>query len=204
MFLMGEQINPNDPSMQCLGQKEYKGLVISLVDQVARFSEVGSKYASAAELSSTMADGEESSGYRLVKSPQPEITDISLRYNPDCPIIRLAEIYYMLAECEMRAGNKSEAAQLINSVRKRNFPNQVDPDPVNSANLDEYRMLDEWMVEFLGEGDGRRRTDLIRWDKFVKDSWWDHAPSNESYKNRFPIPSAAISANNLIEQNTGY
>lgn len=204
MFLMGDQVNPNDPSMQCLGQKDYKGQLITLVDQVARFSDVGAKYSSVKELPSTMADGEENSGFRLVKSPQPNMAEINLRYNPDCPIIRLAEIYYMLAECELRAGHKAEAAQWINAVRKRNFPNQVDPDPVTSTNLDEYRMLDEWMVEFLGEGDGRRRTDLIRWNKFVTDSWWDHTPSNESYKNRFPIPSAAISANNLIEQNPGY
>ena len=44
MFLVGDQTNPNNPSQQCLGQKEYSGKVINLVDQVARFSEVGTKY----------------------------------------------------------------------------------------------------------------------------------------------------------------
>ena len=202
MFLVGDQTNPNNPSQQCLGQKEYSGKVITLVDQVARFSEVGTKYNSVAELTSTMADGEENSGVRLVKAPQPNLDDKLLRWNPDCPVIRLSEIYYMLAECELRAGDRKTAAGLINQVRGRNFEGGVDPNPVTADNLDEYRMLDEWMIEFLGEG--RRRTDLIRWDKFVTESWWDHTPLNDKNKNLFPIPNSAISANNLIEQNPGY
>ena len=202
MFLVGDQTNPNNPSEQCLGQKEYSGKVINLVDQVARFSEVGTKYNSVAELTSTMADGEENSGVRLVKAPQPNLDDKLLRWNPDCPVIRLSEIYYMLAECELRAGDKKTAAGLINQVRGRNFEGGADPNPVTADNLDEYRMLDEWMIEFLGEG--RRRTDLIRWDKFVTESWWDHTPLNDKNKNLFPIPNSAISANNLIEQNPGY
>ena len=202
MFLVGDQTNPNNPSQQCLGQKEYSGKVINLVDQVARFSEVGTKYNSVAELTSTMADGEENSGVRLVKAPQPNLDDKLLRWNPDCPVIRLSEIYYMLAECELRAGDKKTAAGLINQVRGRNFEGGADPNPVTADNLDEYRMLDEWMIEFLGEG--RRRTDLIRWDKFVTESWWDHTPLNDKNKNLFPIPNSAISANTLIEQNPGY
>lgn len=202
MFLVGDQTNPNNPSQQCLGQKEYSGKVINLVDQVACFSEVGTKYNSVAELTSTMADGEENSGVRLVKAPQPNLDDKLLRWNPDCPVIRLSEIYYMLAECELRAGDKKTAAGLINQVRGRNFEGGADPNPVTADNLDEYRMLDEWMIEFLGEG--RRRTDLIRWDKFVTESWWDHTPLNDKNKNLFPIPNSAISANNLIEQNPGY
>ena len=202
MFLVGDQTNPNNPSQQCLGQKEYSGKVINLVDQVARFSEVGTNYNSVAERTSTMADGEENSGVRLVKAPQPNLDDKLLRWNPDCPVIRLSEIYYMLAECELRAGDKKTAAGLINQVRGRNFEGGADPNPVTADNLDEYRMLDEWMIEFLGEG--RRRTDLIRWDKFVTESWWDHTPLNDKNKNLFPIPNSAISANNLIEQNPGY
>ena len=202
MFLVGDQTNPNNPSQQCLGQKEYSGKVINLVDQVARFSEVGTKYNSVAELTSTMADGEENSGVRLVKAPQPNLDDKLLRWNPDCPVIRLSEIYYMLAECELRAGDKKTAAGLINQVRGRNFEGGADPNPVTADNLDEYRMLDEWMIEFLGEG--RRRTDLIRWDKFVTESWWDHTPLNDKNNNLVPIPNSAISANTLIEQNPGY
>ena len=43
------------------------------------------------------------------------------------------------------------------------------------------------MIEFLGEG--RRRTDLIRWDKFVTESWWDHTPLNDKQK---PVPDPQL------------
>ena len=117
------------------------------------------------------------------------------------PVIRLAEVYYTLAECKMRAGDKQGAADLINTVRKRYFPNG-DPDPVTAANLDKYRMLDEWQVEFLGEG--RRRTDLVRWNAYVTEDWWDHKATNNPNLNRFPIHYSIIGANNLLEQNPGY
>ena len=124
-----------------------------------------------------------------------------LKGNPDVPVMRLAEVYYTLAECKMRAGDKQGAANLINTVRKRYFPNG-DPDPVTAANLDKYRMLDEWQVEFLGEG--RRRTDLVRWDAYVTEDWWDHKATNNKNLNRFPIHYSIIGANNLLEQNPGY
>ena len=89
----------------------------------------------------------------------------------------------------------------INTVRKRYFP-EGDPDPVTASNLDKYRMLDEWMMEFLGEG--RRRTDLVRWDAYVTEDWWDHKATNNKNLNRFPIHYSLIGANNLLEQNPGY
>ena len=63
-------------------------------------------------------------------------------------------------------------------------------------------MLDEWMVEFLGEQ--RRRTDLIRWGAYVTEKWWDHEPSNNENWNRFPIPDKSVAGNNLLEPNPGY
>lgn len=203
MFCFGDQVNPIT-NLQCTGTQEYNGKLIKLVDQVARFSEVGpgKKYASVNELPSTIADGEENSGVRFAKYPIPNMADRNKRNNPDLPIYRLAEVYYMLAECKMRAGDKGTAATLINEVRKRNFENDIDPDPVTSANLDKYRMLDEWQLEFLGEQ--RRRTDLIRWDAFTTEDWWDHKATNNKNLNRFPVPTQAISGNNLLEQNPGY
>lgn len=203
MFIFGTQKNPKTGG-ECTGTQEYSGQLITLVDQVARFSEVGpdKKYASIADLPSTIAEGEENSGVRLIKYPIPNIADRNIRDNADLPIYRLAEVYYMLAECKMRAGDKSKAAELINTVRKRNFENKVDPDPVTTANLDKYRLLDEWMVEFIGEN--RRRTDLIRWNVFVTENWWDHTASNNKDLNRYPVPAKAMSSSNLLEQNPGY
>lgn len=199
MFLVGRQESPYGTSY---GTQEYKGEVISFVDQVARFTKVGSDYPDIESLSSTMADGEENSGVRLVKVPQPNLTDESLRWGADHPIIRLAEVYYMLAECKLRNGEKDAAAQLINQVRARNFENGDDPNPATADNLDKYRMLDEWGTEFLGEG--RRRTDLIRWNAFVTEAWWDHESSGSEHLRRFPVPQNALSGNNALEQNPGY
>ncbi len=125
-----------------------------------------------------------------------------MRWGADMPIIRLAEVYYMLAECDFRLGNKEKAAELFNTVRKRNFANTADPNPVNSANIDKYRILDEWSIEFLGEG--RRRTDLIRWKAFTTEKWWDHNPSTSAHLNRFPVPNQAIVGNSNLAQNPGY
>lgn len=201
MFLVGKQTNITT-GKTALGTQEYKDRELVLVDQVAQFLRLESgEYKSAADLPSTIAHGEENTGIRLVKRPQPNIADKDIRWNAYVVIHRLAEVYYTLAECKMRAGDKAEAARLINSVRSRNFA-AADPDPVTAANLDEYRMLDEWMVEFLGEG--RRRTDLIRWDKFTTETWWDHIPSNNNNLKRFPVPSDAKSGNNLLGQNPGY
>ena len=108
----------------------------------------------------------------------------------------------MWAECKMRLGKKQEAADLINHVRKRYFEGGNDPDPVTAANLDKYRMLDEWMMEFVGEG--RRRTDLVRWDAYVTEDWWDHKATNNKDLNRFPIHYSVLEANQKLEQNPGY
>jgi len=201
IFMVGEQTNPIT-GKSATGSREYSGQLLNLVDQIAHFKKVGTEYASVDELPSNILTAEENSGVRLIKrSPIPNLDDRTLRFNPDVPIIRLAEMYYMLAECEFRAGNKGEAAKLFNTVRKRYFEG-ADPDPVTEANLEKYRILDEWQFEFLGEG--RRRTDLIRWDAYVTEDWWDHKATNNPEINRFPIPQRIISANNLIEQNPGY
>lgn len=204
MFIVGNLTNPNNPAWTCTGSREYKGQVITVVDQVAYFAKVGSsQYPTLESLPSTIATAEENSCVRVTKrSPRPNQDEKNRKFDPDVPIIRLAEIYYTLAECKMRAGDKNGAATLINTVRKRYFADGVDPDPVTSANLDKYRMLDEWQEEFLAEG--RRRTDLVRWDAYVTESWWDHKATNNANLNRFPLHYSIIGANNLLEQNPGY
>jgi len=202
MFIVGPHLSPDGKAI--LGGEEYNKQPLNFVDQVARFSEVGQgkKYSSVAQLPSKMSEGEENTGIRLVKVPIPNLANNTLRWGADMPVIRLAEIYYMLAECEFRVGDKTKAVSLINNVRKRNFKDNIDLNPVTTANIDKYRFLDEWSIEFIGEG--RRRTDLIRWKAFTTENWWDHSPSNSSHLNRFPIPNQAIAGNNMLEQNPGY
>ena len=189
MFCVGLQKNPYTGEV-AIGQKDMAGKPVVLVD-----------YVNITGNSSTMMDGSESSGVRLVKMPIPNIDDKDLLWNPDYPCMRFTEVYYMLAECKWRAGDKKGAAQLINKVRKRNFANGNDPDPVTETNLDVYRMADEWQIEFLGEG--RRRTDLIRLGLYTTESWWAHKPTDDT-KKRFPLPSEAMAGNPLLKQNPGY
>jgi hypothetical protein len=204
MFLFGELINPVTGE-KCMGSgnREIPNTeVVVLVDQIARLTPKPG--AEADHLKEGQRWAEEGSGVRLTKfSPIPWETENTFKGNPDIPVMRMAEVYYTLAECKMRAGDKKGAADLINKVRERYFTGD-DPDPVTAANLDEWRMLDEWMIEFIGEG--RRRIDLIRWNKYTTESWWDHPADGPSkaHFNRFPLPEGALSGNNLLEQNPGY
>lgn len=194
MFLVGDQISPLT-GKECKGTQEYNGELITFVDYVAKMKDLKPGQ-DPATLPSDVGQGEENTGIRLVKVPIPNIANQDLKWGADNPVIRLEEIYYMLAECKMRAGDKKGAAELINAVRKRAFEDNADPDPVTEANLDKYRMIDEWGIEFLGEG--RRRTDLLRWDMYTTEKWWDHQPSDASRK-RFPVPTNAIAGNNSLE-----
>ncbi|NLB70076.1 MAG: RagB/SusD family nutrient uptake outer membrane protein, partial [Lentisphaerae bacterium] len=203
MFYFGELINPVTGDVCHGGNRQVKPTdVLVLVDQIARiFPQSGAEADHGKEGARW---GEESSGVRLAKfSPIPWLSEKTLKGNPDIPVLRLAEAYYMLAECKLRKGDKEGAAALINEVRDRYFP-EGDPDPVTATNLDEWRMLDEWMIEFIGEG--RRRTDLVRWDKYTTEAWWDKPADGpgKAHYNRFPIPEQAMGSNHLIEQNPGY
>lgn len=205
MFVFGkaQRISRSGITVSCTGLFEYPGQVLSFVDQVAQFKKVkDGEYASVSELPSNINTGEENSGVRLVKLPVPDNTDKKLAFNPDQPVIRLAEIYYMLAECKYRLGDKQGAADLFNQVRRRNFENGNDPDPVTVQNINKYRILDEWMVEFIGEQ--RRRTDLRRWGLYTTGAWWDHRPTNDDHYELYPIPEKYISVSNNLKQNPGY
>ncbi|GHT23649.1 hypothetical protein AGMMS4957_15490 [Bacteroidia bacterium] len=199
MFYFGPMVNPVTGNICHGGNRQFKpDETLVIVDQIARI--IPQEGAEADHGKEGARWGEENSGVRLAKfSPIPSASEKTLKGNPDIPVLRLAEAYYTLAECKLREGKKDEAAALINQVRKRYFT-EADPDPVTAANLDEWRMLDEWMLEFIGEG--RRRTDLIRWDKYTE-AWWDK-PADSPHHNRFPVSEDARNSNNLITQNPGY
>lgn len=116
--------------------------------------------------------------------------------------IRLAEIYYALAECKFRANDKAGAAALLDVVRERNFKPgtwNANKYSTNLALLTEDEFVDELGREFLGER--HRRTDLVRWKRFGN-AWWDKAADTKD-KTIFPIPSRALNANPLLVPNSG-
>jgi hypothetical protein len=126
----------------------------------------------------------------------------------DFPMFRLADAYLMYAECALRgAGNLGQAVNYVNMLRERAYGN-------NSANITAGALtldfvLDERARELHWEG--HRRTDLIRHGKFTGSAyvwaWKGNVPGGAptpSYRNLFPIPSNAISANPNLQQNPGY
>lgn len=154
---------------------------------------------------STLRDGDHQSGYHFVKYPlYPD--DEAGHMESDFVEIRLPEIIYSLAECKFRAGEVNAAGELLNSVRKRNYPQEDWADvlyaPEGKVKLTEQELLDEWGREFFAEG--RRRIDLIRFGKFNTGAWWDKEPDEDDHTRIFPIPRTALETNHNLKQNPGY
>lgn len=180
------------------GTEEYNGKPLSYVDQVGRFSEKpNGRWAEGSHVTT----GEENSGVRLLKFPWLPMSENLFQYN-SAPEIRLAEIYYSLAECKYRAGDKAGAAQLLDAVRKRNFPESAWAALSYESNPDvltDVEFVQELGREFLGER--HRRTDLVRWGMFGNE-WWDK-PQDAKDRSVFPIPYNALTSNPLLKPN-GY
>lgn len=155
--------------------------------------------------SSTLRDGDHNSGWHFAKYPFYSDDDAH-QMESDYTEIRLPEIIYSLAECKLREGKKADAAKLLNSVRRRNYPQdklaEVLYAPEGSATLDMDEMLDEWGREFFAES--RRRIDLIRYNKFTSGTWWDKTPDADEHTKIFPIMRPILNANPALVQNPGY
>jgi len=155
-----------------------------------------------ADKESDMNHADYSSGVNLVKYPfypTPDPNRITSSYAE----IRLSEIYYDLAECKYRAGDKAAAATLLNAVRKRNYPSgSPSLYSADGSQLTDQEMLDEWGREFVGEG--RRRTDLIRWGVFHTGVWWDKTPDGDGHTDVFPLGVNTLNLSPQLKQNAGY
>jgi starch-binding outer membrane protein, SusD/RagB family len=121
----------------------------------------------------------------------------------DMVVLRLADIMLMKAECLMRKNNDvatPEAVDLVNEVRARSF-DPGDPDATyttSSLTMDE--LLNERGRELAYEM--HRRDDLIRFGKFTE-AWWEKQASDK-YREIYPIPFNARTANPALEQNPNY
>lgn len=125
----------------------------------------------------------------------------------DLPIIRLADVYLMLAECYLRGASnvtQAEALAAVNTVRERAYGNSNGNIQASDLNLD-FIIKErgrEFAIEML------RRTDLVRFDMFTTDKYlWDFkggmpdGTSVESKYNVYPIPYAEQTANPNMKQN---
>ena len=186
------------------------------VDQVGTFQNQGRN------LETVMSPrwGETNSGYRILRYPiAPEETGLKWE-DIDEVEIRIAEAYFMLAECALRGVSNSlgDAKTIVNLVRKRYFSSadwanaQNDPGHGFEA-FDLDWMLNQWGQEFLCEG-RRRRTDLRRYDKFTQGQWWFFGRATEDGYNLpakrdrkyewYPLPESALSVNPGLVQNPAY
>ena len=127
----------------------------------------------------------------------------------DMPLFRLAEMYLIYAEAFKRGGTADEATavNLINLLRRRAF-NGTDGD-ITAAGLTLDFLLDERSRELYWEG--HRRTDLIRYNRFVESSYlwpWKGGVANgtgvPAFRKLYPIPAADLNVNIGLVQNPGY
>lgn len=143
-------------------------------------------------------------GYRVAKYQFSSMSDTGRnKGQADIVLLRLAEIYMMRAEAQLRKGNAGAALADVNFVRaSRTARPNVTPPALTTINLDIlYR---ERGFEFYWEYS--RRTDMIRFGHY-EDSYT--SKNNADVRKRlFPIPQAAIdgasSQPGYLVQNEGY
>ena len=131
-------------------------------------------------------------GARIIKwFPHPE-TDRYL--SNDFPIFRYSDVLLMKAEVMVRNGDAAGAADYINQVRTR-----AGVGPLTEVTLQD--ILDERARELYAEG--HRRTDLIRFEKFL-DTRWEKTDVSPATAILWPIPQVQIDNNPNLNQNDGY
>jgi len=197
MFLQGYLIATNGRDTI----KSTRGYNLYLRDQVGLF-----KYTKPnqvlANKTSDMNNADSNSGIHMIKYPFYPSSDPN-KIEADYAEIRLAEAYYMLAECKFRAGDRATAAQLLSTVRRRNYPTgSASLYPASGSTLTEQELLDEWGREFIAEG--RRRIDVIRFGQFNSGTWWDKVADADDHTKIFPIPLNALNTSPQLKQNPGY
>ncbi len=123
----------------------------------------------------------------------------------DFPLFRLAEQYLIYAEATLLGGAGGSATQALAYVNLLRTRAQATP----LASITPQDILNERGRELYWEG--FRRTDLIRFNQFVEGTYlwpWkggiQSGTSVASFRKLYPIPSAEISSNTNLVQNTGY
>ena len=138
------------------------------------------------------------------------------------PVLRYADVLLMRAEAENQVNGPADAYQYVNQVRRRGYglpidtPSLVADLPAGLSKADfQLAIEDERMRELCFEG--TRKSDLIRWNKFVKtmnevgaEMSAAPTPANQRYGGfggsnvlpkhlLYPIPSREIASNKALE-----
>lgn len=123
-------------------------------------------------------------------------------------VFRLADVYLMLAEAQLKTNNISEATKAINAVRYRaGWPGKKDAMLITDAQMNFEMIIEERARELAGEQ--TRWMDLKRWGLLVErvKKYNPQAAVNVSDKHYVrPIPQTQIdrSTKGAFAQNTGY
>jgi hypothetical protein len=142
---------------------------------------------------------EENEGVRVVKY-EPDTQAPAGQGENDYLIFRLADVLLSKAEAQFRLGQKTEALQAVNQVRRRAYQNEKSADLQNLTLKDIYN---ERGFELYWEG--FRRQDMIRFDTF----WDAYSNKADTRKDKaktilMPIPASALAQNPNLRQNVGY
>lgn len=122
----------------------------------------------------------------------------------DYTLFRLAEMYLIKAEAFNELGQTANALIELNRVHTKHLTT-----PYTGLSQAQTRdaIFKERLLELAGEG--KRRTDLIREGRFLKQ--WSTAmlhgktdKSADTYRILFPVPAPQIASNPLLTQNPGY
>lgn len=141
----------------------------------------------------------EGQGVRITKWPV-DPNHVQQDNGNDYAFFRLGEMYLIRAEAENELGQTGAAIADLNLVRARVFN---PPQPVNPAGQQAVRdaILQERLFELTAEG--KRRQDLIRFNRFTQGTWYAKT-GFFPYKVLMPIPQPQIDANPELKQNPGY
>lgn len=145
----------------------------------------------------------EGNGVRFNKFvPQPDPPHGGAQPN-DFTWFRLSEMYLIKAEAENEQGKTAQALADLNIVHTKHEANSV---AAAGGQALRDAILKERALEFAGEG--KRRTDLVRYGKFL--SWTESSANGVSSTPRdahlilFPISTTSMGSNPLLVQNAGY
>ena len=128
----------------------------------------------------------------------------------DFPMIRLGEMMLNYAEAVKRggSGDANLALTYVNQLRARAYAGAAGS-AITAGQLTTDYILDERGRELFWEG--FRRTDLIRYGRFVEGSYlwpWKGGVLNgrgvDAYRVLYPIPASDLSVNKNLRQNDGY
>ena len=132
-------------------------------------------------------------------SPEASVNELG---NIDFPLIRLGEIHLIYAEACMHEGGDASAKLAELAAR-------AGVESVSQSAVTEDWLMAERARELMWEG--HRRTDLIRYGKFVSgDYTWPYkggvfeGRALGNHMNLYPIPSSELATNSELVQNPGY